>query len=49
VQFNSGFGLRLGTDSGYRENVVSDNTAGAVIGGIDAGANVINGVVTPTP
>lgn len=47
---NSGYGLNVGANSGYRENVLSGNTMGAVTGsGVDAGANVINGVVSPTP
>jgi len=41
---NTGFGLNLGS-SGYRENVVSGN-GGTVSGGVNAGNNVCNGLLT---
>jgi hypothetical protein len=51
VYLNGGFGLDLdfAVDGSYRENVIQSNTGGTVNGGVDAGANVINGVVTATP
>lgn len=50
VRSNTGYGLNLGTNSAYRENIISNNTTGWVTGtGVDAGANVINGTVTTTP
>lgn len=49
VRDNEGSGLKLGLLTGYRENVISGNIMGEVSGGVDAGANVVNGVVTPTP
>jgi hypothetical protein len=38
--------LSLGSESGYRENVISSNTLATVLGGINAGDNVCNGVLT---
>jgi hypothetical protein len=48
VADNFGFGLRLGDDSGYRENVISQglNGVGTVDGGVDMGDNVCNGSLT---
>lgn len=43
---NNGFGLHLGSKSGYRGNVTTNNTAGAVSGGVDAGNNVCDGSTT---
>ena len=45
---NDGFGLRVATLGGYRENVMSGNTAGSVSGaGLNLGANACNGVICP--
>jgi len=46
VHSNVGYGLNLGSQSGYRENVITNNTTGTVTGGVDAGANVCNGSLT---
>jgi len=46
ARFNDGDGLNLSINTGYRENVVTGTVTGF---GVDAGANVINGVVTSTP
>lgn len=48
VRFNTGFGLNLGIQSGYRENVVSNNTAGTVNGTslVNLGNNACNGSAT---
>jgi len=45
---NTGFGLNLGSQSGYRENVVSNNTAGTVSGAsaVNLGANACDGSTT---
>jgi hypothetical protein len=43
---NTGYGLWLGFDSAYRENVVDANTAGSVIGGVNMGGNSCNGTLT---
>lgn len=39
VRINAGVGLRLATDSGYRENVVTANTTDGVVGGTNLGDN----------
>lgn len=48
VRANTGFGLSLGTQSGYRENVISNNTAGTVNGVslVNLGNNACNGSTT---
>lgn len=43
---NSGYGLNLGSQSAYRENVVTDNTAGTVNGGVNMLSNSCNGTTT---
>lgn len=45
VRGNAGFGLRLGIQSGYRENVVTSNTAGSVTGTdvVNLGNNTCDG------
>jgi parallel beta-helix repeat protein len=44
---NTGFGLNAQSQSGYRENVLSNNTGGTVTGlGINAGNNVCDGSLT---
>ncbi len=43
---NTDFGLRLGGQSGYRESVIMGNTAGTVLGGVNAGDNVCNDLLT---
>ncbi len=45
---NTGFGLNLGTQSGYRENVISGNTAGTVTGTglVNLCNNACNGTAT---
>lgn len=45
---NTGFGLELGSQSGYRENVISNNTAGTVNGAlaVNLGNNACNGSAT---
>jgi len=43
VRSNGGFGLRLGFDAAYRENVITLNDAGTVKGGVNLGANYCNG------
>lgn len=45
VRGNAGFGLRLGIQSGYRENVVNSNTAGTVTGTdvVNLGNNTCDG------
>ncbi|MDG2333426.1 MAG: hypothetical protein P8Q97_04305 [Myxococcota bacterium] len=42
---NTGFGLRLSTETGYRENIITNNTAGTVTGGLGY-QNVCNGNTT---
>lgn len=48
VRVNTGFGLNLGAQSGYRENVISSNTAGTVTGTgiVNLGSNACNGSTT---
>ena len=48
VRSNTGFGLDLGSQSGYRENVISGNTAGTVTGTgfVNLGNNACNGTTT---
>ncbi len=47
VRFNDGYGLRLlFPDAAYRENVITFNTTGTVIGGVNMGANSCNGTTT---
>jgi hypothetical protein len=48
VSSNSGYGLTLGVDSVFRQNVVTDNTTGTVTGGIDRGDNYCAGNGTGT-
>jgi len=50
LRSNTDFALNLlgSSLSGYRENVISGSAMG-VNGGVDSGANVVEGVVTPTP
>lgn len=45
---NAGFGLSLGPQSGYRENVISSNTGGTVDGTglVNLGSNACNGSAT---
>ena len=44
---NTGFGLNLKSDTGYRANVISGNTAGTVTGvGVELGANACDGAAT---
>ena len=40
MRVNGGFGLRIGGVSGYRDNVITLNTEGNVMGGIDLGSNL---------
>ena len=47
VHANTGVGLALAGGTGYVENSSNGNTAGAVSGGVNLGANVCNGVVCP--
>ena len=47
VNQNGAPGLNLLTaDIAYRENSINDNTGGAVVGGLDAGANMCDGLLT---
>ena len=47
VRQNIGFGLRLGTTAGYRENVITSGAGvGPVLGGREAGGNVCDGSLT---
>ena len=46
VSFNLRYGLNLGSQSAYRENVITGNATGTVTGGTNAGANVCNGSLT---
>ncbi len=55
VHFNSGYGLNLSPspitlpsahNPGYRENVITVNLPGTVLGGVDAGGNVCDGSLT---
>jgi hypothetical protein len=50
MAFNKNLGLYLDSSSGYRENVITSNTLGAVTGGVNLGANYCagTGVVLPT-
>ncbi len=43
---NAGIGLRLGSQAGFRENVISSNTAGTTSGGVNLGDNACNGTTT---
>ncbi len=44
---NTGFGLSVASDTGYRANVISGNTGGTVTGvGVDLGANACDGAAT---
>ncbi|MEZ4280285.1 MAG: right-handed parallel beta-helix repeat-containing protein [Myxococcota bacterium] len=47
TRFNTGFGLNLGTQSGYRENAISSNFAGTVTGTsfVNLGNNICNGSI----
>ncbi len=46
VSSNDGFGLNLHPQAGYRENVISNQVAGTVTGGVDLGNNACNGSTT---
>jgi hypothetical protein len=46
VHGNTGHGLNLATQTGYSQNVISQNTAGTVINGTPAGLNVCDGGLT---
>ncbi|HPG24555.1 MAG TPA: right-handed parallel beta-helix repeat-containing protein [Myxococcota bacterium] len=46
ARLNGGYGLQLSAGSGYRENVVNDNTTGTVLSGVNLGNNVCNGNTT---
>ena len=47
VRANTGFGLNLGTDAAYRENVITENTAGPIAGtGTNRGDNYCAGTGT---
>ncbi len=48
---NSGIGIRLGPDGGYRENVLTNNAGGQVSSGINLGDNACSGPsgVAPCP
>ena len=46
VYSNSGWGLFLGEDSGYTQNVISSNMNGTVTGGVEMGTNACNGTTT---
>jgi len=50
VRNNGGYGLNLGSQSAYRENVITANSTGAVDGGVNLGDNYCagTGVVSPT-
>jgi hypothetical protein len=45
---NGGYGLNLGSQSAYRDNVITINTAGTVLGAtaVDMGGNSCNGTAT---
>ena len=43
VRSSSGAGLRLGSQSAYRENTLTGNGGGCVLGGANAGDNSCNG------
>lgn len=40
-------GLQLGAETGYRENVLSNNTSTAVVGGVNLGENLCDGTLCP--
>lgn len=46
VRGNTGLGMDLAADVAYRENVVSDNAGGSVLGGINLFSNSCNGTTT---
>jgi len=47
ASFNTGYGLRfLGSSTGYTDNSMNGNTAGAVFSGVEMGGNVCNGSLT---
>ena len=46
VRGNSNFGLRLFSDTAYRENVITGNTMGTVSGGVNMLSNSCNGKTT---
>jgi len=46
VRSNGGYGLNLGLDSAYRENLITSNTTGSVIGGVNMFSNSCNGTTT---
>ena len=43
---NSGYGLNLRAESGYADNVISGNSTGTVLGGVEMGTNVCDGNTT---
>ena len=46
MRWSTGWGLSLGIDTAYRDNTVTNNTAGTVTGGVNAGGNVCDGGTT---
>jgi hypothetical protein len=44
---NANYGLGLLFGAAYRDNVMLNNTTGAVSGGVNAGGNVCNGSLCP--
>jgi hypothetical protein len=42
----NGVGLRLSSDTVYRDNVITETPMGAVVGGVNAGGNACNGSLT---
>jgi len=46
VRQNGERGLFVGTGTGYRENVINGNALSTVLGGINMGANICNGLTT---
>lgn len=45
MRLNGGFGLNLGAEAGYRENTITSNMTGTVIGsGVNMGGNSCNGI-----
>ncbi|MEZ4282891.1 MAG: right-handed parallel beta-helix repeat-containing protein [Myxococcota bacterium] len=46
ARLNAGYGLQLSGGTGFRENVVNDNTTGTVLSGVNLGNNVCNGNTT---
>jgi hypothetical protein len=46
ASFNTGYGLRLGSGTGYTDNSMNGNTEGAVFSGVEMGTNVCSGNTT---